>query len=77
MGYQNCHSHITLILYATKEHKCTVYIMLVKFCINIFTVILVFVLIPCIIEYVENDQQNALNYIPLFISCDGSYMFRQ
>jgi hypothetical protein len=33
--------------------------------------------IPCIIEYVENDQQNALSCILLFISCDGSYMFRQ
>jgi hypothetical protein len=27
--------------------------------------------------YVENDQQNALNYIHLFISSDGPYMFRQ
>jgi hypothetical protein len=35
------------------------------------------VLITCIIEYVENDQQNALNYILLIISCGGSYMFRQ
>jgi hypothetical protein len=25
-----------------------------------------FVLIPCIIEYVENDQQNVLYYIFLF-----------
>jgi hypothetical protein len=25
-----------------------------------------FVLIPCIIEYVENDQQNVLYYILLF-----------
>jgi hypothetical protein len=26
---------------------------------------------------VENGKQNALNYILLFILCDGSYMFRQ
>jgi hypothetical protein len=32
---------------------------------------------PCIIEYVENDQQNALNYILLYILCDGCYMFWQ
>jgi hypothetical protein len=29
------------------------------------------------IEYVENDQQNVLNYILTFISLDDSYMFRQ
>jgi hypothetical protein len=33
------------------------------------------ILIPCILEYVENNQQNALNSILLFY--DGSYMFRQ
>jgi hypothetical protein len=44
---------------------------------KVYFVGLVLVLIPCIIEYVENDQQNALNYILLFILCDGPYMFRQ
>jgi hypothetical protein len=27
-----------------------------------------FILIPCILEYVENNQQNALNYILLYFS---------
>jgi hypothetical protein len=35
------------------------------------------VLTPRIVQYAENDQQNALDYILLFISCDGAYMFRQ
>jgi hypothetical protein len=30
-----------------------------------------------IVVDVENGQQNALKYILIFISCDGSYMFRQ
>jgi uncharacterized protein YqcC (DUF446 family) len=37
---------------------------------------LVWVLIRRITGYLENDQQNAPNYV-LFISCDGFYMFRQ
>jgi hypothetical protein len=37
-----------------------------------------FILIPCILEYVESNQQNALNSILLYFSFyDGSYMFRQ
>jgi hypothetical protein len=36
--------------------------------------IYLFVLIPCIIDYVEINQLNALN---LFFFYDGSYMFRQ
>jgi hypothetical protein len=35
------------------------------------------ILAPCIIEYVENVQLNALNYILLCFSYDGSYMFRK
>jgi hypothetical protein len=29
----------------------------------LYSIILYLFLIPCIIEYAENDQQNALNYI--------------
>jgi hypothetical protein len=36
------------------------------------------ILIPCILEYVENIQQNALNSILLYFSFyNGPYMFRQ
>jgi hypothetical protein len=35
------------------------------------------ILIPCTIEYAEINQQNALNYILLYFSYDGSFMFRQ
>jgi hypothetical protein len=36
------------------------------------------IVIPCIHEYVENNQQNALNSILLYFAFyDGSYMFRR
>jgi hypothetical protein len=43
----------------------------------VFAVLCVLNLIPCILEYVENNQQNALNSILICFSFyDGSYMFR-
>jgi hypothetical protein len=38
----------------------------------------ILILTPCIIDYVETNQLNALKlYISLFFIYDGSYMFRQ
>jgi hypothetical protein len=44
----------------------------------VFAVLCILTLVPCILEYVENNQQNSLNTILIcFSSYDGSYMFRQ
>jgi hypothetical protein len=45
---------------------------------NLLNITTVLILILCILEYVENNQQNAMNSIFLyFCFYDGSYMFWQ